>query len=113
MLHAAIYIGWPPPALVSLMVLAPLSLIDDAKVQNIMLLSKRFLDLVLNVNKYYLLIIHSFTNPKDIAIQSRRKFGRFCKIIVNYPPDSAEPVKRPVCRPRWYAGTLVHFVKLS
>ena len=33
MLHAAIYIGWPPPALVSLMVLAPLSLIDDAKVQ--------------------------------------------------------------------------------
>ena len=38
-------------------------LIAGTKVQNKMLPSKRFLDLVLFVNKYYLLIIRSFTNP--------------------------------------------------
>ena len=88
------------PLLVSLMVWAPLSLIDDAKVQNKMLPSKRFLDLVLFVNIYYLVASPLISNPKDTALQSQRKFGRFYKILVNYPPDSAVPLKTPCWRTR-------------
>ncbi len=31
------------------------------------------------------------SNPKDTAKQSVRKFGNFCKILVNYLSDSAVP----------------------
>ncbi len=37
-------------------------------------------------------------NPKDTAKQSMRKFGNFYKILVNYLPDSAVPLKTPCCK---------------
>ena len=46
------------------------------------------------------------TNLKDTAKQSKRKFGIFCQILVNYPPDSAVSPKSPVFLDG--AGSLVH-----
>ena len=91
--------------------LAPFSLIDGAKLQNKILPTKRFLDLVSFVNKYYPTQDYPTNNPRDTAKQSMRKFGNFCKILVNYPPDSAVPFKTPILQGRANAGTQVHFVK--
>ena len=64
------------------MLLTLLSLmIDDAKVQNKMLPTKRFLDLVLFVNKYYL-------HPKQYKQQSKRYCQAIKEIVRHFLQNS-------------------------
>ena len=89
-------------------------LITGAKVQRKMLPTKRFLDLVLFVNKYYSCLLLSqyqsqrycqaiYEKVRQFLQNSRKLSTRFCRTTQN----------ALYSYPRWYAGTLGHFVKSS